>query len=181
MTISKTKKQEDSELISLIKGIEKEKNKIKVIDSTLIVKKTKENDKGTLNEKNEEKPCFEQENSSYLVLIQDFLNKESFYLSPKKFDYDDYKINNEKSKNLNWNYNNLEILSRDKPSDVHVLDNQDVDYIIKTIKFEQIKGNSQGDNLIPEGIDTDKWEKFCCFKKLNSALMVLMYELQSLS
>lgn len=182
MISNKTKKQEDSELISLIENIENGKNKIKVTDPILIIKETKENNKETLIKKTKEKPCFKQDNLNYFQIIQKILEEESFYVSSPKFDYNNYRLNNEKSKNLNWAYNSLEILSKDKkPKEVNILDNQDIDYILKTIKFEQIKGNSQGDNLIPEGIDADKWKEFCWFKKLNFAFMVLMYELQSLS
>jgi len=182
MISNKTKKQEDSELISLIENIENEKNKIKVIDSILIIKETKDNNKETLIKKTKEKPCLKQDKLDYLQIIQKILEEESFYASDPKFDYNDYRLNNEKPKNLNWDYNSLEILSKDKkPKEVNILDNQDIDYILKTIKFEQIKGNSQGDSLIPEGIDADKWEEFCWFKKLNPALMILKYALNPLS
>ena len=181
MIPNKTKKQEDSELISLIENIENEKNKVEVISTISIIKEIKGNNKETLIKKTKEKPLFKQNNFDYFHFIQKILEEESFYLSTK-FDYNNYNLNNEKPKNLNWDYNSLEILSKDKkPKEVNILDNQDIDYILKTTKFEQIKGNSQGDSLIPEGIDADKWEEFCWFKKLNPALMILKYALNPLS
>ncbi len=180
MISSKLKKQQDSELISLIQDIENKKNKVKVIKRISIIKEIEGNNKKTPIKKTKEKPLFRQNNFDYLNLIKKILEQESFYFSTK-FDYDNYKINNENIVRFSQFYMGLntkseEITYYDSP----VLDSHKVDDIMNKFKFAQLKGLFLGDYFIPENVNSDDFEKFYYFKKLNPFLMILKYALNPL-
>ncbi len=172
--------EEDLELVSLIKGVENEKNKIKVIDPISIIKEIKHNNKKSPIKEIKEKPCFEQDDPTYFLLIQNVLDNESFYLSPK-FDYNNYKINNEKIVQFTQFYKDLNTPSREvKYYDSPILGNHKVDEIMDKFKFAQMKGQVLGDYFIPENVNPDDFERFYFFKKLNPFLMILKYALNPL-
>ena len=180
MISNKLKKQEDSELISLIEDIENEKNKIKVINLISIIKEIKGNNKETLIKKTKEILSFKQNNFDYLCIIKKILEQESFYLSTK-FDYNDYKLNNEKIVQFTQFYKGLNTPSEEiKYYDSPVLDNHKVDDIMNKFKFAQMKGLVLGDYIFPENVKQEECIIFFYIRKLNPALMILKYALNPL-
>ena len=190
MVSNKTKKQEDSELISLIEEIENEKTEIKVINPISTIKEIKDSNKETLIKKIKEKPLFKQNNFDYLHIIQKLVEEESFYVqSPNfdyndyklKFDYDDYKLNNEEIVQFTQFYKGLNTQPEEiKYYDSPILDNHKVDDIMDKFKFAQMKGLVLGDYIFPENVKPEDFNIFCLIRKLNPALMVLKYALNPL-
>ena len=175
-SISNKKTKNLIELIEIIEQIKKQQNKNKIIN-----KKESQKEEKDLEElpKVDDKKTFRIWEKDYISLIQNIIYQQ-LYDSIFKFDYNNYIINNENKIfsqiSRVFNAPSKEVKYYDSP----ILDNHKVDDIINKFKFAQMKGQVNGDYFIPESINSDDFERFYYFKKLNPSLMILKYAMNSL-
>jgi len=177
-SISNKKTKDIIELIEIIEQIKKQQNKdpIKIINKKELLKEKKD-----LEElpKVDNKKTFKRWEKDYISLIQSIIYQQTYY-SGFKFDYNDYMLNNEKKifskMSVGFNTPPREVKYYDSP----VLDNHKIDEIMDKFRFAQMKGQVLGDYFIPENVNSDDFEKFSYFKKLNPFLMILKYALNPL-
>ena len=173
---------ENRKLIS-IKEDKKTKNLVEIIEQ---IKKQQNKDEIVHKEKKDLEEVSEVNNKKtirrwekdYISLIQNIIYQQ--LNSSFRFDYNNYKINNEKNifsqVSVGFNTPQKEARYYDSP----ILDNHKVDEIMDKFRFAQMKGLVLGDYFIPENVNPDDFEKFSYFKKLNPSLMVLKYTLNPL-
>jgi len=177
-SISSKKTKNLIELIEIMEQIKKQQNRNTV---KIPNKKKSLKEKKNLEEISEinNKKTFRRWKKDYISLIQNIIYEKSFYESTSGFDYNNYKINaTQKKQELFTQFKNT-TSKETKNYDSSVMDNQEVDDILKEVKINQLLGKMASDYIIPEGISPNDFEKFYYFKKINPLLVSMKYELLS--
>ena len=166
------------ELIEIVEQIKKQQNSntVQVVNKKELLKEKK--DLEEVSEVNNKK-TFRKLEKDYISLIQNTIYKQLFYDSIFKFDYNNYIFNHE-----NKTFSQMPVIFNTLSKEAKyyaspILDSHKVDDIMQKIKFSEMKGQVNGDYIIPENISPDDFEKFYYFKKLNPTLVMLKYELKS--